>query len=263
MKLGFIGTGNLASAILRGVVSSGTAKAEDILIYDIFSEKTDRLSDELGVNIASDAKSVADSCEYVFCAVKPKDIAGVLDEISGTQAMIISTAAGTKLEVILSHLGEKTACARIMPNINAAVGMAMTAYCVSSAVSQEQTDVLVKLCSAFGNCMPVDEKNFSAFTAIAGSAPAFVYDFIDALAFAGVKNGITYADALEISARTVLGSAKMVLESGIHPSQLTDMVCSPGGTTVEGVATLKNAGFDAAIINAVENTVKKDKAMMK
>lgn len=266
-KIGFIGTGNLASAILRGVVAAKVAAADDIYIFDVDSSKTQALSAELGVNTAAGAQEVAGGCDAVVCAVKPNDTEALLRSIAnsvrGNSTLVISTAAGKELSSLVEGLYDGAAVVRIMPNINAAVGMSMTAYCATQGVSAEQLNFVERFCRAFGSAVALEEKHFSAFTAVAGSAPAFVYEFINDLAFAGVKNGLTKQAALEIAAQTVLGSAQTVLKSGLHPSVLTDRVCSPGGTTVEGVAALRELGFDGAVIAAVDRTVAKDAAMKK
>lgn len=264
--LGFIGTGNLASAIIKGVVKAKLVAPENILIYDIDSAKTEALSSAFGVKTADDPCKAA-SCEAVVCAVKPKDMSGLLGSIAAAVkaagSLVISTAAGKPLAELTAGLFEGAAVVRIMPNINAAVGEAMTAFCATAAVSGEQLAFVQAFCGCFGQCVQLEEKQFSAFTAVAGSAPAFVYDFIDDLAFAGVKNGLPRDMALRIAAQTVLGSAKAVAEMGLHPAELTDRVCSPAGTTVEGVAALRELGFDNAVITAVDRTVQKDKDMQK
>lgn len=264
--LGFIGTGNLASAIIKGVAEARLVAPENIRIYDIDSAKTAALAERFGVIVAADPCEAA-ACEAAVCAVKPKDMGVLLFSISETVrekgTLVISTAAGKPLADLTADLYADAPVVRIMPNINAAVGAAMTAYCATSAVTEEQTAFVADFCNCFGECVRLEERLFSAFTAVAGSAPAFVYDFIDDLAFAGVKNGLPRDLALKIAAQTVLGSAKAVAEMGLHPAELTDRVCSPAGTTVEGVAALRELGFDNAVITAVDRTVQKDMAMQK
>lgn len=265
MKLGFIGTGNLASAILRGVVASGFITPENIYIYDVFAPKTNELSEELSVNVASCANEVVKNCDGFVMAVKPKDVAALLESISGDMksknSFVISTAAGTEIAKINSALGFDAKIIRIMPNINAAVSESMTAVCTNEKVSAEEKSFALKLCSCFGKAIELDEKYFAVFSAVACCAPAYAYMFVDALKTAGVKYGLTAADARTAAAQMLLGSAKMLLESDKAISALIDNVCSPAGTTIEGVAALKEFGFENAVIKAVDKAVEKDNRM--
>lgn len=265
MKLGFIGTGNLASAILRGVVASENTEPQEIMIFDINAQKLEELKEELNVCVAESAKEIAASCENVVIAVKPKDFAsladGIKDEVKTNNPLIISTAAGTETSKIASYFGFDAKIVRIMPNINAAVGESMTAVCASDCVSYADKEFVLDFCSCFGKAVLLEEKYFSAFTAVAGSAPAFAYIFADALAMAGVKYGLPAKTAQDIAAQMLLGSAKMLLESEKPVSELVRNVCSPAGTTIEGVCALKENGFENAVIKAVDKTVEKDISM--
>ena len=265
MKLGFIGVGNLASSILRGVIASEEIPADEIVIFDLNIEKINDLHDELGVKIQLYSEYIAENCDYVVVAVKPKDFEAVAKEISDVAqkngTVIISTAAGTSIDTIKSYLGYDAKVIRIMPNINAAVGESMTALCTSEQVVYAEKEFAMDLCSCFGRVIDLDEKYFSAFTAIAGSAPAFAYMFADALATAGIKYGIPAKTAQDIAAQMLFGSAKQLLESPLSVSELIRNVCSPGGTTIEGVCSLKETGFENSVITAVDKTVKKDKSM--
>lgn len=265
MKLGFIGTGNLASAILGGVVACESISPSEILIYDINTAKVTELSEELSVNAAESAKEVASKCENVIIAVKPKDFVSLADDIKNSvktnNPLVISTAAGTQTSKIVSCFGSDVKAVRIMPNINAAVGQAMTAVCATENVSYAEKEFVLELCEAFGKAVLLEEKYFSVFTAIAGSGPAFAYMFADALATAGIKHGLPAKTAQDIAAQMMLGSAKMLLESDMSVSDLVRSVSSPGGTTVEGVCSLKETGFENSVITAIDKTVAKDKAM--
>ncbi len=265
MKLGFIGTGNLASAILRGVAASETINTSEILIFDVNEAKVAQLSEELSVCAAKSAQEVAAECENIIIAVKPKDFAPLADEIKeevkARNPLIISTAAGTETSKIAFYFGFDLKTVRIMPNINAAAGEAMTAICATDSVSYSEKEFVFNLCETFGKAVFLEEKYFSAFTAIAGSGPAFAYIFADALATAGIKYGIPAKVSQDIAAQMMLGSAKMLLESGLSVSELVRNVSSPGGTTVEGVCSLKETGFEGSVIIAVDKTVAKDKAM--
>lgn len=265
MKLGFIGTGNLATAILRGVVASETVGADEIAIFDINAEKVSQLSAELSVNAFSSASQVISECENVVVAVKPKDIASLIESVRAdakkSNPLVISTAAGTTTEKLVSCFGYDAKVIRIMPNINAAVGESMTAICASPAVTDSDRAFAMSFCSCFGKAVELEEKYFSAFTAVAGSAPAFAYMFADALAAAGIKYGIPAGISQDIAAQMLLGSAKMLLESPLAVSELIRNVCSPGGTTIEGVCSLKETGFENSVITAVDKTVEKDRRL--
>lgn len=265
MKLGFIGTGNLASAIVKGVASAGKIPASEILIYDVNSEKTEALSSLLGVKTARSANEVAANCENVVIAVKPKDFAalagGIASEVKANNPLVISTAAGTEISSIISYFGFEAKFVRIMPNINASVGEAMTAYCASDSVSDEEKAFAAEFCSCFGKAVALEEKYFSAFTALAGSAPAFAFMFADALTNAGIKYGLPASVSQEIASQMLLGSAKLLLESPLAVSELIRNVCSPAGTTIEGVCSLKESGFESSVIKAVDKTVEKDRKM--
>lgn len=258
--IGFIGTGNIASAILKGVVNAGITPNENIFIFDVDTSKTDLLNKQYGVSVAATAPKAA-SCDAVICAVKPNVMPAVLNEINKTAkekgSLIISTAAGLELSTLITALNGYDCVVRIMPNLNAAVCHSCTAMCAAGGVSDEQKNFSFQILKSFGSVFEIRESLFSAFTAVAGSAPAFVFEFINDLAFAGVKHGLTRSDALEIAASTVLGSALTLLESNVHPSEMTDKVCSPGGTTAAGVAALREYGFDNSVIKAVDKTVEK------
>lgn len=267
MKLGFIGVGNLAGAILKGIVTSGKISPEEILIYDLNAQRLNELKSLHKVLVAESANQVAAECENVIIAVKPKDIAAVINEIKETaeknKPLIISTAAGTETSTISSMFGYITQprIIRIMPNVNAAVGESMTAVCRNYYVSDEEIEFVLNLCTSFGNVIELYEKDFSAFTAVAGSAPAFAYMFADALTQAAIKYGFPAKVSQDIAAQMLLGSAKMLLESPLSVSELIRNVCSPGGTTIEGVCSLKETGFENSVITAIDKTVAKDRKM--
>lgn len=265
MKLGFIGTGNLATAILRGVCASDLLPASEIAIYDINAEKTELLEKELGVVKMNSAQEVMSSCSTAVVAVKPKDIEALVDSVKeqakANGTVVVSTAAGTGVEKLSGYFGYDAKIVRIMPNINAAAGESMTALCASDSVTNEEKAFALKFCECFGKAVELEEKYFSAFTAVAGSAPAFAYMFADALAAAAVKYGISAKDARFIASQMLFGSAKMLLESEKAVSELINNVCSPGGTTIEGVCSLKKTGFENSVITAIDKTVEKDRLM--
>ncbi|MBE6719893.1 MAG: pyrroline-5-carboxylate reductase [Ruminococcaceae bacterium] len=262
MKLGFIGCGNMASAIISGIVESKVANAKDIFAFDINSNMCSRLADKYKVNIADSENDVVRTCDAVILAVKPNVIGSVLDKInitlSESDTLIISIAAGKDINYLRSFLSHDNRIIRVMPNINATVGSAMSAFTANGFCTDEDKQFCKKIFEGVGRVMELDESYFPLFGVIAGCSPAFCYMFADALATAGVQNGMKKDVSLEIAAQVMLGSAEMILQSGKHPGELIDMVCSPGGTTIEGVASLKADGLEAAIHNAVNKAVEKD-----
>lgn len=263
--LGFIGTGNMATAIIKGIVSSGVLKGEQIAVFDILKEKAEELSSIYGVKVLSSENDVAKSCDTVVLSIKPVVFEPVLtkigEDLKTNDPLIISIAAGKDLAFIQSFLPYEAKVVRVMPNINALVGAAISAYCGSGRVSEEDFEFTDKLCASFGRAIKIDEKLFSIYGVIGGCSPAFAYMFIDSMARAAVKEGMPKDMALEICAASVLGSAKLILESDEHPWALVDKVCSPGGTTIEGVASLQKDGLESTVANAVEAAYLKDKKM--
>ena len=265
MKIGFIGAGNMAGAIISGAVSSGNFKADEIMAYDVDFAKTDALAHKLSITAANDVKAMITASDIVLLAVKPNVFSTLLpavtDELKKKNPLIISIAAGKTMEFIASFLNYDAAIIRVMPNINATVGEAMSAYCFNEKVSEEQKKAAEKLCASFGKVLCLTENYFPLFGVVSGCAPAYAYMFIDSLARAAVKNGMTKKDALQIAAQVVYGSAKQIMESDLHPWELIDRVCSPGGTTIEGVAALQADGFEATVTDAVDAALEKDKKL--
>ncbi len=260
--IGFIGSGNMASAIIKGIVGSGKIN-EEISVFDINTEKAEALSQMYGVKVCSSASKIARQCDKVVLSVKPNVFPSLLskigEDLKENDPLIISIAAGKTLDYISGLLHYDGRIVRVMPNINAKVGAAVSAYCGNERAGGSDLDFAKNLCESFGIAVNIEEKLFSIYSAIGGCSPAYAYMFIDSLARAAVKNGMTKAQALEVAAGTVLGSAKMILESDEHPWALVDQVCSPGGTTIEGVSALQKGSFEALVGEAVEQAYLKDK----
>lgn len=263
MKLGFIGSGNMADAIVKGILAAGLDCCDGICAYDIDSKKAQAFCSGHNIRCAESLQELIDFADAVVLSVKPNVFGSLLPEISKPlekkNPLLISIAAGKTIGFIEELLSYNAAVIRVMPNINAKVAGAMCAYCCNARATQEHRKFVTEIFSAVGSIIALDESYFPLFGVIAGSAPAFAYMFIDSLARAGVKNGMNKKVALEIAAQTVLGSAKMILESDEHPWELIDRVCSPGGTTIEGVCRLQSCGFESAITEAVDAGVIKDK----
>ncbi len=261
--IGFIGAGNMASAIIEGMYKANFPANGKVAVFDLDKSKTERLSKDFGAVVKESEKEIAEGCDVIVLAVKPNVIASVLSAVDGIvkerAPLFISIAAGKTTEYLLSCVSYEAKFIRVMPNINALVGAAVSGICGTENVTDEDMDFAVELCECFGTAVKIDEKLFPIFSAIGGCSPAFTYMYIDALARAAVKNGMPKSQALAVAAQSVLGSAKTVLESADHPWALVDRVCSPGGTTIEGVASLQNDGFEAAVMNAVQASFDKDK----
>lgn len=264
-KIGFIGCGNMASAIIGGAVSSKFVEGENIRVFDVDTAKMDLLGKEYGVKICNSCEELAENCEFVVLAVKPQIFPTVLPQIKlclNKNAVVVSIGAGKTLEYIGGFLNENTPIIRVMPNINAKVGASMSAVCKNVFANDKALDFVKGLCRSFGEVTEIPESQFALFGVIAGCSPAYSFMFIDSMAREAVKNGMKKDEALKICAQAVLGSAKMVLEDKENnPWALINSVCSPGGTTIEGVATLQNEGFDTAVMNAVKASLDKDKKL--
>ena len=262
---GFIGAGNMASAMISGLVSSGTLEGEDLAVFDICAEKSKKLSEKFGLKVFESADGLAESCDRVVLSVKPNMLAAVIsplrDIIEERNPLVISIAAGKPLSFLEERLHSSVRLVRVMPNINAAVGEAVSAFCPNKNATEEDVAFVGEMCRSFGTSVALSENMFPLFGVIGGCSPAFAYMFIDAMARAAVKHGMPKAQALEICTQAVLGSAKMILETKEHPMELTDRVCSPGGTTIEGVLSLQKNGFEAAVAAAVDAAVEKDKRL--
>lgn len=265
MKIGFIGCGNMASAIIYGALNSNALTAEDVNVYDIYSPACEKIKAEFEVNICESEKDIALNSDVVVLAVKPNVLSTVLAQISEAvkekNPLIISIAAGKTTEFISSALKTDARIIRVMPNINAKVGEAICAYTENELATDDDKAFCEKLFSSIGQVIHLDESYFPLFGVLGGCTPALAYMFIDELARAGVKNGMKKDVALKICAQAVLGSAKMILESDEHPYELIDKVCSPGGTTIEAVTSLQKDGFNSAIHEAVNKALEKDRLL--
>ena len=263
MKYGFIGLGNMATAIASGMLRSDRFTDDTVMGYDIVKERGETLRAQIGLQPTNSITQLVTEADVIILAVKPQVIESVFEEIRSylSGKLIISIAAGKSLAFLENGLGSQRSIIRVMPNINAMVGAATSAYVCNAFVTPEQKALLEKIFGTIGTITELPEKLFSIFTAIGGSSPAFAYIYIDALARVGVQHGMTKEQALKVAASTVYGSAKMVMESGVHPMELCDRVCSPAGTTIDGVIRLQACGFEAAVHDAVTAVVEKDKSM--
>ncbi len=267
LKLGFIGAGNMGSAILRGLIAADYLAADDMAICDLNTRRLEELSDEFpGLTCTESDVELAEMCDMIVLAVKPHFMAEVIehirDELNGKA--VISIAAGWTVEQLSSSLeGSGATCLRVMPNTPAMVGEGMTALCEDTTFSEEDFDFAKGIFDSVGRTVVLPERLFDGVIAISGSSPAYVYMMIEAMADAGVREGLYRNTAYELAAQAVLGSALMVLQSGTHPGALKDAVCSPAGTTIEAVEELERKGFRAAIMDAMKVCAEKSRDMSK
>lgn len=265
-KIGFIGCGNMGSAMLSGLLSSGLFSKENIYCSTKSEESKNRLKIKFGVNIDSN-KEVAKKCDFIILAVKPHFFADVIREIKEdikTDTIIISIAAGIEIIDIESWFEKKNIkVVRAMPNTPALVGEGMSAICPNENIEKNEIQEVQKIFSSFGKSEILEEKYFHAFIALCGSSPAYAYMFIEAMGEAAIKAGISSNKAYKLAAQSILGTAKMVLETGEHPAVLRDRVCSPGGTTIEAVIELENTGLKKSVISAMDKCEKKSKEMIR
>ena len=264
MKIGFIGTGNMGSSIIKGILSSKFEENENINIFDLDKDKVNNLVKEYGVNAVNSEKELAKNSDIIVLSVKPHIIPVVLENLSENvkkDAIILTIAAGISISVIENALGEDKKVVRTMPNTPAQVLSGMTAVTFNKNIENSEKEIIFKLLNSFGKSVEIEEKLMHAYTGISGSLPAYVYMFMEALADGGVLCGMPRNKAYEIVAQTVAGSAKMLLETGKHPGQLKDEVCSPSGTTIEAVRVLENGNFRGNVIEAVAACTEKSKEM--
>lgn len=262
--IGFIGCGSMGRAILSGILDSGRAIPEQITVSAATQETLDTVREEYGVGVTLDNKKVAETSDILFLAIKPNRYEEIIHEIRNAlkeNTIIIGMAAGMSLDKMGKAFGKRVKIVRTMPNTPASVKEGYTAVVFNDQVSEVEQENMLLLFSSIGRASVIEEKHMDVITGISGSSPAYVFMFIEAMADAAVKNGFPRKEAYEISAQAVLGAAKMVLETELHPGILKDMVCSPGGTTIEAVVKLEEKGFRNAVISAVDACIEKSKEM--
>lgn len=262
----FIGGGNMASAIIGGIIKSGLASKEQITATAKTTATCSSLEERFGIHTSQDNKKAAESADILFLAVKPFLFPEVISQIKDNvkkDALLISIAAGQPITSIESMFGHPIRLVRAMPNTPALVGEAMSALCANENVTEENLSAASAIFNSFGKCEIIKESMMDTVIGVSGSSPAYVYMFIEAMADAAVADGMPRAQAYKFAAQSVLGSAKMVLETGTHPGALKDAVCSPGGTTIEAVAVLEEQGLRNAVITAQRACVQKSKDMSK
>lgn len=264
--IGFIGTGNMAKAIIGGILTAKLAQETQIICSNNTSDKLEEAKKAYGIITTLDNKEVAQKADILFLSVKPQVCQNVINEIKNVirnNTIIVSIAAGKTTKEIKEMFGKEIKLVRVMPNTPALVGEGMAAIYPCPEIQPDELELVCKIFNSFGKSEIVTEGQMDVVTGLSGSSPAFIFMIIEAMADGAVLEGMPRNQAYKFAAQTVLGSAKMVLETGKHPGELKDMVCSPAATTIEGVAELEKAGVRSSIINAVKVATEKSKNMSK
>jgi pyrroline-5-carboxylate reductase len=253
MKLGVIGCGKMGTAFVAGAIRSGAVAAADVCGIDPIKAARDQFAAVTGAQVAEGISALA-ACDVVLLCTKPQDACGALKHlaaVSKESVLVISIAAGVKLAALEQAADGRARIVRAMPNTPAAVGKGASGFCMGQLAQEKDSATARLILGSVGLAVEVPERLMDAVTGLSGSGPAYAYLFIDALADGGVKAGLARADAIRLAAQTVWGAAAMVLETGEHPAVLKDMVTSPGGTTIAGLAELEKHGLRSALIEAV------------
>lgn len=264
MKIGFIGLGNMAKAMIGGMLQKGIVQKDDIFGSAKSKETLKVVHDAYGIGTRDSNTAVAAEADVLILAVKPQFFQTVIEEISDRlreDTLVISIAAGKTLDWIEQAFHKEIKLVRCMPNTPALAGAGCTGVCVNGRVSKEETAFSLRLMESFGKASLVPESLMDAVGAVSGSSPAFVFMFIEAMADAAVAAGMPRTQAYEFAAQAVYGSAKLMLESGRHPGELKDMVCSPGGTTIQGVRVLEEKGMRGAVMDALQAVVEQTRKL--
>jgi len=265
MKIGFIGLGNMAAAMIGGMLEKGLAKAGDMIGSARTEATRERINAQYQIRTVPDNGQVAREADILFLAVKPLVLSEVIGQIRDEVrdgCIVVSIAAGRDLGYLKEAFGRpELKIVRCMPNTPALVLEGCTGICAGEEVSAEELGRVVGLMESFGKAIVVPERLMDAVVGVSGSAPAYVFMFIEAMADGAVAAGMPRKQAYEFAAQAVLGSAKMVLETGMHPGELKDMVCSPGGTTIQAVKVLEEKGMRAAVMDAMEACIEKSRKM--
>ena len=263
-KIGFIGLGNMASAMIGGMLQKGAARPEDIIGSARTAATCRRVAEQYGITTYSSNAEVAEQADILFLAVKPQffpEVIGEIREHVRSQTLIVSIAAGKTLKEITGLFGGARKILRCMPNTPALVLEGCTGVCAGDLVYEEELEEVLELLRSFGVAEAVPERLMDAVVGVSGSSPAYVFLFLEAMADGAVAAGMPRRQAYTFAAQAVLGSAKLLLETGKHPGELKDMVCSPGGTTIQAVKVLEEKGLRAAVMEAMGACVEKSRKL--
>lgn len=263
-KIAILGTGNMGEALVKGLLRAGKATPDLLVCSDPRAERREEIQKRYGVHVSADNRAAAAQADIVVIAVKPQTMDVLLDEIASAidaKKLVISIAAGVPIDAIARKLGAGVRIIRTMPNTPALVGAGATALARGAHATDADLEQALALFEAVGVAVVVEEHHLDAVTGLSGSGPAFVFMAIEALADGGVKVGLARPIALALAAQAVMGSAKLVLETGEHPGRLKDQVTSPGGTSIAGIHALESGGFRAALMAAVEAATKRSREL--
>lgn len=266
MKIGFIGTGNMGSGMIKGIINAQFVPNRNINIFDLDQTKTQILAQEFGITVLNSETEIAEKSDIIILAVKPNIYPIILEKIKDSlnhQHIILTIAAGFPIEKTEKIIGNDKKIVRTMPNTPAQVLEGMTAVAFNPNITDNEKITIFNLLNSFGKSIEIEEHLMNAYTAISGSLPAYVFMFAEALADGGVLQGMPREKTYHIVSQAILGSAKMLLETQKHPAVLKDEVCSPNGTTIEAVRILEKGNFRATIIDAVKICTEKAKQMEK
>lgn len=262
--IAFLGAGNMAEALIKGLLRAGTARPDAVIATGRRSERLDELQRTYGIRITSDNLAAAQEAEVVVLSVKPQAMDKLLVQVAPAldhRKLVISVAAGVPIAALERRLGAGARIIRTMPNTPSLVGAGACALARGEHASDEDLHVATRIFQAVGITTVVEENLLDAVTGLSGSGPAYIFLIIEALSDAGVKVGLPRYTAQKLAAQTVLGSAQLLIETGIHPGQLKDQVTSPGGTAIAGLHTLEAGGLRTTLINAVEAATRRAKEL--
>jgi pyrroline-5-carboxylate reductase len=263
-KIGFLGAGNMGEAMIKGLIQAGLVDAKAISATDVRTERLAELARQYGIRTAASNAALVAGSDVVILAVKPQIMGAVLKEIGGAvdaRTLLISIAAGVHTRTLRGHLGKPARLIRVMPNTPALVLEGVTAIARADGLAAGDLETAEELFRAVGRVVLLDEEALDAVTGLSGSGPAYVAIVVESLADGGVRMGLDRATAMTLAVQTVLGSARLIRETGVHPGQLKDMVASPGGTTIAGIAALEEGGARWTFISAVEKATERSREL--
>ena len=262
-RVGFVGGGNMGEALVRGLTKTGLIPAEHVMMADVRTDRLEELKRLYGVTVVADNVTLVRRADVILLAVKPQILGAVLDEIAPATPgkLLISIAAGVSTGEIRRHLPPGTRMIRVMPNTPALVLEGATALAYAAGLEDGDMDTARQIFEAVGRVVILDESMMDAVTGLSGSGPAYIALVVEALADGGVRVGLDRKTAMTLAMQTVLGSARLLIETGMHPGQLKDMVSSPGGTTIAGIHTLEIGGLRRTLIDAVERATHRSREL--
>lgn len=261
-RIGFIGAGRIVEVMLKAI--GPTLGFSNIAVWNRTRSRAEKLATEFGIEVVNGVEKLAESCDWLLLAVKPHAVAEILDGIASCvrpETVLVSMAAGVRTDKIRPHFAKPPRILRIMPNLPMSVGLGMTAVCADPAVPAELVEEVRGLFAVAGRAQLVEERLFDTVTALSGSGPAFAFLFIESLADGAVLNGMARELAYEFAAQTVLGAARIILESDRHPGELKDVVASPAGTTMAGIHSLERHAFRSIVMDAVDAAAKRSREL--